>query len=202
MRATLWTRYAAFFVLAATGCWLDLATKSWIFDKLGMPGGPIWWVWEDVIGFQTSLNPGALFGLGAGWGPLLVAVAIVALAAIFYWLFCKDGASDWLSTIALGLITAGICGNLYDRLGLPGLVWEHDAAGQRAGQPVAQVRDWILVMIGPYRWPNFNIADSLLVCGAGLLILHAFWAASRQQPPQPETAATAPHQPEKPEPPP
>jgi signal peptidase II len=192
MRATQWTRYAAFFVLAATGCGLDLLTKSWIFNKLGMPVGPVWWVWKDVIGFQTSLNPGALFGLGAGLGPLLVAVAIIALGAIGYWVFFRDGASDWLSTIALALITAGICGNLYDRLGLPGLVGEHDPAGQ----PIAQVRDWILVMIGPYRWPNFNIADSLLVCGAGLLIIHAFWAASRQEVAHPKTTPAVPQQPE------
>ncbi len=192
MQAPLWTRYAAFFVLAATGCGLDLLTKSWIFNRLGMPGGPIWWVWQDVIGFQTSLNPGALFGLGAGLGPLLVAVAIVALGAIGYWLLFRDGASDWFSTIALALITAGICGNLYDRLGLPVLLEGHDPAGQ----PATQVRDWILVMIGPYRWPNFNIADSLLVCGAGLMIIHAFWVTSRQQPAQTTTPAPSAQQPE------
>jgi len=45
------------------------------------------------------------------------------------------------------------------------------ARGRRA---VHAVRDWILVMIGNWPWPNFNIADSLLVCGAGLLLWHAF----------------------------
>jgi signal peptidase II len=35
------------------------------------------------------------------------------------------------------------------------------------------VRDWILVMIGPYPWPNFNLADAMLVCGAALLAWHA-----------------------------
>jgi signal peptidase II len=38
------------------------------------------------------------------------------------------------------------------------------------------VRDFLhfkLPAIG-FDWPVFNIADSLLVCGAGLLVLHAF----------------------------
>ena len=29
-------------------------------------------------------------------------------------------------------------------------------------------------MIGPFHWPNFNVADSMLVCGAALLLWHAF----------------------------
>ena len=70
-------------------------------------------------------------------------------------------------------MTAGILGNLYDRLGLPGLVWPRDH-GPPAGAPVHAVRDFILVMIGPWPWPNFNLADSSLVCGAGLLFCHAF----------------------------
>jgi lipoprotein signal peptidase len=38
-----------------------------------------------------------------------------------------------------------------------------------------------------FDWPVFNIADSLLVCGAGLLVLHAF-----RQPSKPESLASRP----------
>jgi signal peptidase II len=41
--------------------------------------------------------------------------------------------------------------------------------------PTNAVRDWILLRYGAFTWPNFNIADSLLVCGAGLLLWHSFW---------------------------
>ena len=37
--------------------------------------------------------------------------------------------------------------------------------------PVHAVRDFIQVMIGRWPWPTFNLADSLLVCGAGLLVV-------------------------------
>jgi len=53
---------------------------------------------------------------------------------------------------------------LYDRLGWHGLIGY-------AGQPIYAVRDWILCMIGSFHWPNFNIADSLLVCSVIVLLL-------------------------------
>jgi signal peptidase II len=66
---------------------------------------------------------------------------------------------------------AGVLGNLYDRLGLPGEVWQ---SGARAGEPVFAVRDWILWQVNAqWRWPNFNLADSFLVIGAAILFLRA-----------------------------
>ena len=50
------------------------------------------------------------------------------------------------------------------------------------GDPVYAVRDWIHVMIGTWPWPTFNIADSLLVCGAILLVWHAFAHEAGKQP--------------------
>jgi signal peptidase II len=168
-----------FFAIVGGGCAADLATKRWMFDWLGMPGRGrgAWWVWKDVFGFQTSLNEGALFGLGQGGVPIFAALSVAAALAIFCWLFLAGAASDRFLTLALGCVTAGILGNLYDRLGLPGLRW-NDAL-HRVGDPVHAVRDWILVMIGQWHWPNFNVADSLLVCGAALLVLHSFTLKSR-----------------------
>jgi len=170
-------RYLVFFTLAAGGCALDLWTKSWMFAKLGMPGpeSRTWWLWEGVFGFQTSLNEGALFGMGQGFTLLFAALATGAAIGIFVWLFAARAAHDWLLTIALGFVTAGIFGNLYDRLGLPGLVWNNAFRAHLPDEPVYAVRDFILVMIGRWPWPTFNLADSSLVCGAALLIFHALF---------------------------
>jgi signal peptidase II len=57
---------------------------------------------------------------------------------------------------------------------------------QEPGVPGAfhnEVRDWILFRYHSYTWPNFNIADSLLVCGAGLLL----WHGLRGEKPQEQT---------------
>ena len=86
-------------------------------------------------------------------------------------------AQDWLLTVALGLVTAGIFGDLYDRVGLPQLKWNYVAPGHAIGEPVYAVRDWLHFKIdGLINWPIFNIADSLLVCGAALLVWHAIRA--------------------------
>src|SRR5574340_159300 len=58
------TRYVAFFSIATAGCLVDLTTKHGMFHWLGMPGGRTYWLWDGVFGFQTSLNEGALFGMG------------------------------------------------------------------------------------------------------------------------------------------
>jgi signal peptidase II len=177
MRAVPANRYLVFVLLAGGGLALDLATKRWMFDpdSLGMPGGGTKWIWPNVFGFQTSLNEGALFGMGQGMVWLFALLSIGAAAAICWWLFVAGAARQWLLTVALSGIMAGILGNLYDRTGMPGLIWKNGNALHKMGDRVFAVRDWILVMFGDWPWPNFNIADSLLVCGAATLLCHAFF---------------------------
>jgi signal peptidase II len=127
----------------------------------------VWWLWPGHVGIETSINRGALFGMGAGYWWVFAVLSVVALAGILLWLFVWRAAADRWLTVALGCVTAGILGNLYDRLGL----W--DAAGLVPDFHHG-VRDWILFRYSPeLTWPNFNIADSLLVTGAIMLVVHA-----------------------------
>ena len=165
-----WFRLVLFFLIAVIGFLIDLSTKSWIFGKMMPPNmehADVWWIWTDVFGFQITLNQGALFGIGQGKVWLFAIFSVIALLGILIWMFVQ-GAKSWFMTIVFGMICSGILGNLYDRLGLHGLVWEN-------GEPVYAVRDWLLVMIGTYQWPNFNIADSFLVTGAILLGIYVFF---------------------------
>ena len=174
-----------FFLCLAALCFAaDLATKHWIFAELGEPGArPIWWQIENVFGFQTSLNQGALFGIGQGQIVLFVSLSAVALVGILAWVFF-DASRSWFLTTALALTTGGVLGNLWDRVGLHGMRWtQFDADAWSCpqtlvGEPIYAVRDWILVMIGDYAWPNFNIADSCLVVGAILIGVYACFAPS------------------------
>lgn len=176
MKRILLSRLLVFFTIAIVGFSLDLATKRWIFATLGLPGEQgVWWLWPDIFGFQTSLNEGALFGIGQGRVSLFSMMSIVAAAAIFIWLFVAGAAQNWLLTIACGFVSAGILGNLYDRLGLPGLRWNYENSLHEIGDQVFAVRDWILVMIGRWPWPTFNLADSMLVVGACLITIHVIW---------------------------
>ena len=179
MKAVPVSRYFLFFAIVLSGCAADLATKHILFAWLGLPGGETFWIWPGVVGFQTSLNEGALFGMGQGMVAIFAGLSLIAAGGIFYWLFWAAAARDRLLTVALASISAGIFGNLYDRLGLPGLTWPVAYHGHNPGDTVHAVRDWILVMFGSHPWPTFNVADSLLVCGAAMLLWHAFHTPPR-----------------------
>jgi signal peptidase II len=194
-------RYVIFFAIALSGCAADLISKQAIFNWLGVApfflesddpaivsrwrGDPalnhLWWLWDERLGVQTSINTGALFGMGAGRWWMFATLSVVALFGILTWLFIYKAARDRWLTVALACVTGGILGNLYDRLGL----W--DSTGLK---PEFQhgVRDWILFVWPEIKlqifnpWPNFNIADSLLVTGAVMLVVHAFvWREPKQE---------------------
>lgn len=164
-------RYLVFLLIASLGCAADLLTKYWIFHWRGMPSPnghtSVWWIWQDYVGIQTATNTGALFGLGAGLTWLFALLSVFAAGGVFFWVFRAGAIREWLLTIALAAILAGILGNLYDRLGL----W---AVPGESGVRDFAVRDWILFRFRSYTWPNFNIADSLLVVGAIMLGWHGF----------------------------
>jgi signal peptidase II len=118
-----------------------------------------------------SRNLGALFGMGQGKVWLFATLGALAMLAIPTWLFVFRAARDAWLNVALGSVMAGVLGNLFDRLGMSGEEW---GPGLAPGAAVCAVRDWILWQANDqWRWPNFNIADAMLVCGACILFVHA-----------------------------
>jgi signal peptidase II len=176
---TGWLVFAAV-ALAAVVC--DLVSKAWIFDRLGMPGtaAPIDLL-PPVLRLQTNLNEGALFGMGQGWGAMFAGISVLAIAGILGMLARGTMRADRGLVVALGLITGGILGNLYDRLGLPRLAWH--APAERVGEPVKAVRDWIhFELPGVIDWPIFNLADCWLVIGAAFMVLATLRGETEPQP--------------------
>ncbi len=168
-------RYLTFGAIAAIGLTADLLTKKWAFENhFNMMDSSVslWWI-SDILGVQTSFNGGALFGIFQGGSPWLAGLSIIALITLTGWLFLIEKGASRYMTIVLAMITAGILGNLYDRTGF-GFRPEHPA------ETMYHVRDWIhfrlegVPMFDP--WPNFNIADSLLVTGAALICFAALFA--------------------------
>lgn len=172
-KPNLLQRGVVFGALTILGTAIDLWTKEQTFRIKGLPGEqtPTWWVenlWGGYAGVETAINQGALFGLGQGYGWLFALVSIVAITGMILWLFAGKACESLWLTITMGLIAGGILGNLYDRLNMHGL------PGPFAGG----VRDWVLLRYrtgaDEYTWPNFNIADALLVAGAILLGIYSF----------------------------
>ena len=100
MRRVPVSRVYLFLAIAATGCLVDLATKHWIFNRLGMPGGETWWLWRPFFGLQTSVNEGALFGVGQGQVWLFAIASGAAILGIGWWLFFVGAARDLSLTLA------------------------------------------------------------------------------------------------------
>ncbi|MGA8272794.1 MAG: signal peptidase II [Candidatus Sulfotelmatobacter sp.] len=102
-------------------------------------------------------NTGAAFSLFADspapWKTgLLIAFSMMALVVVSVLLW-RNHHSHFATGVGLSLIMGGALGNLWDRL----------ARGR--------VVDFLLVYVKQYQWPVFNLADSAIVVGAGLLIV-------------------------------
>jgi signal peptidase II len=133
---------------------LDLWTKKIAFDYLKRQDTNAVPVIDGFLQLVIRLNKGAAFGMASGHTHLLIAISAIALAIILA-IFLFGGIRQRLMHIALGLFAAGVCGNLYDR------VFNHGF-----------VRDFIDVVYWPGKhWPAFNLADTMLCVGVGLLII-------------------------------
>lgn len=151
--------------IALLGAAADLWTKKAIFSWLGSAGSNE--TFSVIPGFfriAPCLNDGAAFSILQGQRMMLAGVSIMALIVICV-LFLTGRVQRRIFQIAAGCITAGIVGNLYDRLFNEGLV-----------------RDFLDFYIGSYRWPTFNIADSLLCIGVGLILLVNFTSSPERKP--------------------
>jgi len=124
-------------------------------------------------------NHGAVFGIAQGARPIFLSVSVGAIVFLAF-LFMTSGRARVYQLI-LGLLLAGVVGNMYDRMylgyvrdmihALPGWNWPQwlvnyfPRAWQPAyGQPM-EVFPWI-----------FNLADTYLCVGVSSMLLYSFVA--------------------------
>jgi signal peptidase II len=147
----------AVFVLA-----LDRLTKSLIAHRLTLHESiPV------IPGFFRIVhaeNPGAAFGIFADspseWKVvLLILFSLIALLIVSALLW-RNSHSLTTTGVGLSLILGGAVGNLWDRV------------------VSRRVVDFLLFYVGQYQWPAFNVADSAIVIGAGLLVFEILFTKS------------------------
>jgi signal peptidase II len=116
----------------------------------------------DVI---LTYNTGAAFSMlddASGWQRwVFVCLALGVSVTLILWLRRLAAASQALIACGLVLIVGGALGNMLDRLRL------------------GHVIDFILAHWGRHYFPAFNVADSAITVGAGLLLLDAWREARR-----------------------
>ncbi|NAW67031.1 signal peptidase II [Photobacterium halotolerans] len=134
---------------------IDIGTKLLVMDTMGYG----WPNRIEVLPFFNLLyvhNYGAAFSFlsdASGWQRwLFTAIALGVTALLMVWMR-RTPASHTMVNAAYALIIGGALGNLFDRL-------YHGF-----------VVDFLDFYIGQHHWPAFNIADSAICVGAGLIIL-------------------------------
>jgi signal peptidase II len=130
------------------------------FDSIAVVPG-----WLRIVHTE---NPGAAFGVLADGNPLLRSLILIGVSTL---VLIFVGWALWTHTRAfaplvtrcgLALILGGALGNLYDRI-------VHGT-----------VTDFIEVYHGNWSFPAFNVADSAITVGAGLLLLDLLRPARQQ----------------------
>jgi len=162
-------------LLALAGAVLaaDQITKAWIVRSL-RPGEMVAVVagWFQI---RFIVNRGGLFGvfrnLSESWRTVLfTGVPVIASVGLLVFLL-RTPASQAMLRAGLSLILGGAVGNLTDRLRL------------------GHVIDFLDVYWRDHHWPAFNVADSAICVGVGLILLDAF--RGRLTPPMPPSAEPA-----------
>lgn len=149
-RRTAWIRFTVVAVVALT---LDVCTKIAAVAYL-RPGEPVPLI-GDLLRLYLIRNPGAAFSIGEGATWIFTLLAFGVLAFLLGYVVPRLRHGGW--AIGLGLVTAGIVGNLIDRLVRP------------PGFARGHVVDFLQL---PY-WPIFNVADMCVVFGA--ITIMVFW---------------------------
>ena len=135
-------------LVVAVGVLLDQLTKSWAVAALD-DQRIIHVVW--TLQFALGFNSGFAFSQGQGFGPFIGAAALVVAVVIGR---AMTKATQAWSAYGLALILSGAIGNVADRV-FRGEGWLH-----------GRVVDFI-----DLQWfPVFNVADSCITIGAGLLV--------------------------------
>ena len=142
--------------LAAVVVLLDQLSKWWVL-RLLLPRAPHERMIEFTPFFNLVLvsNRGVSFGLfndgnEATNALIFTAIAAVIVVCLVVWL---TRTRDALLTVAIGLVIGGAIGNVIDRLRLGWVV------------------DFLDFHAAGWHWPAFNVADSAIVVGVGLMLL-------------------------------
>ncbi len=133
---------------------IDQTSKAWAVRRLRFGGDKE--IIPNFLNFIYAQNPGVAFSFlddhgDAGRYGLSIVAGLAAILVLYYFWRVPRFHDRLLG--ALGLLLAGIVGNLTDRLRLGFVV------------------DFIDVQFGSWHYPTFNVADMAICVGAGLLIL-------------------------------
>jgi signal peptidase II len=144
-RRKIHRQIALYYFIVVFICFLDQLSKFCV-ERFVLQGSSIP-VIKNIFHVTLVYNTGAAFGMFNRYPYLFIAVAVLAIVLISYFLAQRSWRMRTLEKVALCFILGGTLGNLIDRL--------------RCGCVI----DFIDFRI----WPVFNLADSFITIGAVML---------------------------------
>jgi signal peptidase II len=165
-----------FWLIAGAVILVDQVTKFIVEAKLPLNGVPVP-VIPGLLSFTHVQNSGVAFGQLSGAGAILIVAALVAAAAIIRYrakLLEEHGTLHPTLMVGLALPLGGAIGNMVDRIRL------------------GRVVDFLDVVTD---FPVFNIADSAITVGAGLLLIYFLFMNQPAPAPRPAEIAEVPDSP-------
>jgi signal peptidase II len=155
--------FAKYWILFLT-CTLSLTLDQWTKHQVHnhFRWGESLNLIHPVFALTYVRNSGAAFGLlhrAPSWfrDPFFIIVPVVALFVIFFLFIRLSERQKWTAG-ALSLILGGAVGNLIDRLRFGFVIDFLDVHWKEF-----------------YHWPAFNVADSCIVVGVGILFVQSFF---------------------------
>lgn len=155
---------------SAIGLWIAIAVGVVILDQITkhivlgrfQPGEslPVTPFFNLVLAFNTGAAFSFLANAG-GWQRAFFIVIALGAVVVITWLLRRHH-QERMFSLGLALILGGAIGNVIDR------IW------------LGKVVDFLLFYYRDWAWPAFNVADSAITVGAGLLILDSFVGGKRR----------------------
>jgi len=155
-------KYPVFALTATISLLLDQWSKIYIDNHFELSQSKL--IITNFFHLTYVRNPGAAFGILAENTirvPFFITVSAIAILAILWYVRRISSGKHW-QVLALGLIFSGASGNLIDRI--------------RFGEVI----DFLDVHWYNYHWPAFNIADSAICVGVGIMLVCS-WHEERQR---------------------
>ncbi len=163
----LWIGISAFAIV------IDQISKYYAAEFLS-PVDPVS-VFHPYFDLILVYNNGAAFGfmstLGCAVRTALFSIISIGAVFLLYYLFRTRPVNSILAPVAIGLVAGGAVGNFIDRIRFGSFVdiilFEKSVHLFCFGHVV----DFLDFHIGRYHWPTFNLADSCITIGVGLLLI-------------------------------
>jgi signal peptidase II len=181
-----------FATVTVLGVVADQLSKWWIVTTMPAEGAHPLTIIPGFLDIVHAKNPGAAFGMLGDFEHrhwIFLLFTVVA-GGVIVDMFRKLPPNEAYLSTALGLVLSGAIGNAIDR------VRQHYVTDFiRVYTEIPALKGWLVDRFGTAEWPSFNVADTTLVIGVAMFVVHQLFLEGKKKtdapPPKADPVAPA-----------